>query len=588
MHQADGVADALWQGARQLARVLELEAEAERLLDELEAARFRMDAATAALESLRNQWLEIWWPAGILAGRPREMASTLQRAASLKERLASLRDVELTRAGLVEEQARIMTLLSQGLTSAGVVTERDRSMAALVAQARRMVDEMTEKGRSRQALVDKVAECKAALEGWEAKAQRAAAAMAAWRDEWAAAVAPLGLGADASPKEVRAYVDAIEAVCAKQAEIADRTRRITAMREDYADYAARVREVVARVAPDLDADTPAQTAIVELSHRRKAAADDKAEQERLEKQLHDARSEFESASRSKEQAEAQLAALVVEAGCRDAGELPELEERSRQKTELERERVALERELSVHAAGEELERFIADSLAMDQDQLAARLEQARSEKTELLESRDEYLREITLAEDELAAMQGESKAAEVRQRIASESAQLQANVDRYVCLTVAAQVLRKEMERYRKDHQGPVLQAAGAYFKAMTRDSFLGLEADYDEKGDPVLAGVRTGGERVAVPQMSDGSRDQLYLALRLGALDGYLQRNEPLPFIVDDVLVHFDDARSAAALSVLAELSRRTQVVFFTHHEHLTELARDAVPAELLTVQTL
>ncbi|HKV08129.1 MAG TPA: hypothetical protein VJ725_08335, partial [Thermoanaerobaculia bacterium] len=48
----------------------------------------------------------------------------------------------------------------------------------------------------------------------------------------------------------------------------------------------------------------------------------------------------------------------------------------------------------------------------------------------------------------------------------------------------------------------------------------------------------------------------------------------EPLPFIVDDILINFDDERSAATLKVLAELSKQTQVILFTHHERLKEMA--------------
>ena len=74
---------------------------------------------------------------------------------------------------------------------------------------------------------------------------------------------------------------------------------------------------------------------------------------------------------------------------------------------------------------------------------------------------------------------------------------------------------------------------------------------------------------------MSDGTKDQLYLALRLASLDHYLSRNKPFPFIVDDILIKFDDERAVAALKALADLSERTQVIFFTHHRRLVELAQ-------------
>ena len=79
---------------------------------------------------------------------------------------------------------------------------------------------------------------------------------------------------------------------------------------------------------------------------------------------------------------------------------------------------------------------------------------------------------------------------------------------------------------------------------------------------------------------MSEGSRDQLFLALRLATLERRLEEMEPLPLVVDDILVGFDDARALAALEVLAELSAATQVLLFTHHRRVVELA-ELVKAE-------
>ena len=57
---------------------------------------------------------------------------------------------------------------------------------------------------------------------------------------------------------------------------------------------------------------------------------------------------------------------------------------------------------------------------------------------------------------------------------------------------------------------------------------------------------------------MSEGTCDQLYLALRLASLETWLEHNEPMPFIVNDILVSFDNQRAVATLEVLAELSAR------------------------------
>lgn len=54
-----------------------------------------------------------------------------------------------------------------------------------------------------------------------------------------------------------------------------------------------------------------------------------------------------------------------------------------------------------------------------------------------------------------------------------------------------------------------------------------------------------------------------------------------------DDLFINFDDKRAAAGFRVLGELAKKTQVLFFTHHEHLLEVARrvlgDAITGAML-----
>jgi uncharacterized protein YhaN len=51
------------------------------------------------------------------------------------------------------------------------------------------------------------------------------------------------------------------------------------------------------------------------------------------------------------------------------------------------------------------------------------------------------------------------------------------------------------------------------------------------------------------------------------------------MPVILDDLLVTFDDDRARATLPILRDLGTRTQVFLFTHHRHLVELAKAALP---------
>jgi wobble nucleotide-excising tRNase len=79
---------------------------------------------------------------------------------------------------------------------------------------------------------------------------------------------------------------------------------------------------------------------------------------------------------------------------------------------------------------------------------------------------------------------------------------------------------------------------------------------------------------------LSDGTLDQLYLSLRFASLEQHLEAQEPMPLVLDDIFIHFDDDRTVAGLRVLAEFAQKTQVLLLTHHARNLDLARRALDA--------
>ena len=145
---------------------------------------------------------------------------------------------------------------------------------------------------------------------------------------------------------------------------------------------------------------------------------------------------------------------------------------------------------------------------------------------------------------------------------------------RWIETIVAHDLLTEAIARVRAEHQDPLIARAGALFKLTTQGAFVGIEADVDANGKPVVIGRRSDGRAVGVSKMSDGTRDQLFLAFRLASIEQYGRAGEPIPFIADDILVHFDDARAAATLELLAEFSKTNQVILFTHHQSVRDAA--------------
>src|SRR5208282_5207801 len=146
-------------------------------------------------------------------------------------------------------------------------------------------------------------------------------------------------------------------------------------------------------------------------------------------------------------------------------------------------------------------------------------------------------------------------------------AEMHETLERYVELALARDLVVAAIDQIRGEQQAPLIQRAGELFSLATNGAFAGIQTDVDQKGSPIVVGKRISESTVTVGNMSDGTRDQLFLAFRIASVEQYCAAAEPLPFIADDLLVHFDDDRSLATLKLLTELSKTTQVLLFTHH---------------------
>ncbi|WP_437545043.1 AAA family ATPase [Sorangium sp. So ce367] len=328
----------------------------------------------------------------------------------------------------------------------------------------------------------------------------------------------------------------------------------------------------------------------------------------------------------------------------DVAALSLAEERSREARRLDRELVENEGKLLEAGEGAGIAALEQETAGVERDALALELDRAEERLAALEDERrriDRALGSLEQEREHLRATVGAAEAAAEAQICLSH---LRGEVRRYVRARLAAVLLEREIERYRERNQGPILARASALFHRLTLGAFAGLRVGYDESEQAILRCVRAaasgagvGGAAAArapapdaaaepakapadaavepanapanaaaepakapadaaaeparapvqrevdVTGLSDGTRDQLYLALRLASLEHHARTGEPMPLILDDILIHFDDDRARAALAVLGELAGTTQVLFFTHHARLCELAREAVPADVL-----
>ena len=184
------------------------------------------------------------------------------------------------------------------------------------------------------------------------------------------------------------------------------------------------------------------------------------------------------------------------------------------------------------------------------------------------------------ARDALAAFVNEKEVNKAVVRRESAVADMHQSLERFLELSLASFAVKEAMAKVRADQQDPLVARAGVLFAGMTRGEFVGIETDVGDGDAPVVVGKRANGAPASIAEMSDGTRDQLFLAFRLASLESYGDVAEPLPFVADDILVHFDDARAKATLGLLATFGEKNQVLLFTHHESVRDAAAELAEA--------
>lgn len=175
---------------------------------------------------------------------------------------------------------------------------------------------------------------------------------------------------------------------------------------------------------------------------------------------------------------------------------------------------------------------------------------------------------------ELRRLEGDSSAAELRatrQRLIED---LRVHADEWSGYVLAQEILKRARQHYEQERQPAVIQTAQRHFKTITGGRYERLVVPLDSKD---IAVVQQNDVRKDADQLSRGTREQLYLALRFGFITEKAGKTAHLPVIVDDILVNFDPRRARATAEAFIELSQTNQVIIFTCHPATVEQFRTA-----------
>jgi len=148
---------------------------------------------------------------------------------------------------------------------------------------------------------------------------------------------------------------------------------------------------------------------------------------------------------------------------------------------------------------------------------------------------------------------------------------------RWAVLTLADTFLGKAMRKFEQERQPDVLRVAQEFFAGLTGGRYTAIVRPMDEEK---LYVKDRDGSRKALDELSTGTAEQLYLALRFGFISEFERGNEPLPIILDDVFVNFDPERFEAACGAVGKLAETHQVLTFTCHPQIAEKMAQMAPS--------
>ncbi len=587
VERADRTSDILREEAEAVAQADHLRDEIREIDADLSAGKIRRDELQGKRDELWGQWRDLWSSLGVDPLSPAEMLEWAGRTKELRRKAEALRKNEAEADAVRKSIGAASSELASALSAANAKAPENAGFSTLLSLARRELAKLEKADKDRRNLDASISVLQAEIDGHRKRSEEIELEIRRWKEQWATTVSRLGFEADAGHEDVLEFVSALEDVFRILEKARDYQVRHDAIDSDYEKYKTKVKEAADELAPELSGSDP-ETVAFKLDARLKKEQERLKERKTLEQDKRKKAAELAKIQENSAALEEKMRILCLEAETSDPEALPDMEKRSADRIRLEHDLAKVDERLEELSFGEDLNSFAERVMSRDPDELSAEIEGMESKRKELEQERKRIVAELALAGKELESIGEESNASIIAAKAEGQVAKTQADVDRYMKLRLASAILAKAMERYRQSHQSPVLEAAGGYFRTITRNSFEGLRADYDEKGNPVIKAVRPDGALLEIADLSDGSRDQLFLALRFGGLFNYVKNNGPMPFVVDDVLVHFDDERSAAALQAMSALARNTQIVFFTHHRHLIDVMEKALPDMPATIHYL
>ena len=405
------------------------------------------------------------------------------------------------------------------------------------------------------------------------------------QQEWQGWLRERGLDETLTPDSMTAFLARVETARGALTATRQMRGRVSAIGDDIEEFRQLVEPLVQRHGLPLEPDGHRQLPVVadELIRRLDETQGAFSDRERAREQAGEVRHLLESRERRLQSVDQEMAALLAAGGADDAEEFRRRARQHEERLELERQQGEHRRSLErLSGPGQRFDAFRENLAGSD----PARLEEESTRLSELRadveERRDALREERGRTDSELEQLTGEEESSALRIRRGTLEEKLREQAREWSRLTIAEALLERTRQKFEQERQPSVIRHAQDFFSGVTGQRYQRL---YAPIGEQTITVTGADGASKQPAELSRGTREQLYLALRFGLIREFGEHAERLPVVVDEALVNFDPERARLAAESFAQLAETNQVLVFTCHPATADMFADCAGAQVVDI---
>lgn len=519
--------------------------------------------------------------AGFLAGRTSRAAADdaadaaarvaghAQRVAEAEARIDQLRDAVHTaqvRAAKLERSAELTEDAS---------SEDIEARVLLLQRERERLVRFTELERAAIRAREECDRCLTETDGAERELASARAHVEDCASGWAGWCQEHGLMEEIGPEIAGPLLEEASRAHAHVNKLED-AERVLAENERAIDAWAKAADAAIDAAGRPAATASELTgAIAELARDIETTIAADVEQRQLQHSLDGTKSKEHAAKQRRDARKQQQQLLLNEAGASDVAALEQLAATSAERGRLRTELAGYDSQMrEVAGIGAESDALLEEARSGYVEEWERRSAEILTERSTIADTIETLVSERARSSDKRTELEHSGDLARIGTEIEQVSAEAADALRRFRVVKTAERLIRETLETFIRERQPAVLEAASEWFAQVTDDRYLKIR---QARGEHDLAIEARSGTQLRVAQLSRGTKEQLYLCLRLALAQDFAARGSALPLVMDDVLVNFSPDRATAMAEVLVAASQTQQILIFTCHPTTRDLLVDA-----------